>query len=873
MSVKRPHDEVDAPGDTKKTKASGVGDNSLVVPPYDAANEPMPDSPVFREDFLEIERLVRRLLHELYGPINLSKFISNVVNGLKEEFRTRTKSQCPEEVCIALNGAMQAGKTATANSILNKTIGKEGDEGYSCTWVTQEFCFKLLDQTKPYAAEVHFYGQEDRKALIRALLKSYREALSTTNDDAMEGKRDLTHIIHDHAVKQATVDAFMALLFIHDDFSTRENTELFLARADIEGEDEIGDELCDLTEDLMTELLHENEYVFLQGSTSQSLQYKLSRYMRTFEEKGKQLVSFWPLVSHIKFGLSNRLLRNISILDLPGITDPNKIRSENALNHLQRCTHCIVVGEIGRAADDELLRKEVNKSYFARGSGRTMLCLTKSDQINDANAVSCEAIDADHLETLQEFVAKLEDECDRCYIESRNAPSREEKFRLMDERDKLDNELREAQRVEREFRIALRSKSVTAAIRKTYTELTSDPAELPVFCIGNSVYKKHQMGYKRSDPRPPTMSVAATMIPELRKYLLQLPAEGKINDIKNQVFVQFPAIIEALRLYTLRRHMDQKEVILAVVRELQLAMPGTCEQWFGLSQSATDFQKHVLGPMMSLEYDWTTKARALVSNWERVNNTRLHLSMLQSEGNRHPRGGERISWNDQLIAIARVEMDRHFYSYMREALPELTKNTRKPFADGLRGIVVGVKAHEHYKTMGMIPFLSYLQTEARTIRRTTEVLNNALRKEIGDMFRDITTDSPKNFVAKAMSTVYAKSAKIKGKAGAVKQRLHFFQQEVTRTGGVWHQAHDLLHQAFVLILKAHKTRIETAAGEFFERIERTFEMMCPDETEESEEEIALRKELSSRLEYVERQLNNEVKPKLLEILGIPEPED
>ncbi|PPJ56993.1 hypothetical protein CBER1_00596 [Cercospora berteroae] len=205
-----------------------------------------------------------------------------------------------------------------------------------------------------------------------------------------------------------------------------------------------------------------------------------------------------------------------------------------------------------------------------------------------------------------------------------------------------------------------------------------------------------------------------------------------------------------------------------------------------------------------------------------------------------------------------VEMDRQFYSYMREALPELTKNTRKSFADGLRGIVGGVKAHEHYKTMGMMPFLSYLQTEA---------------KEIGDMFRDITTDSPKNFVAKAMSTVYAKSAKIKGKAGAVKQRLHFFQQEVTRTGGVWQQAHDLLYEAFVLLLKAHKTRVETAAGEFFERIERTFEMMCPDETEESEEEIALRKELSLRLETVEHQLNNEVKPKLLEILGIPEPED
>lgn len=183
----------------------------------------------------------------------------------------------------------------------------------------------MLDQTKPYAAEVHFYGQEERSALIRALLRSYLEALSTANKDAMEGKRDVSHEVHDHEVKRATIDAFMALLLKHQDFSTREKTELFLARADTEGEDEIGDEICDLTEDLMREVLHDNEYVFLQGSTSQSLQYKLSRYRRTFEEKGKQLVSFWPLVSHIKFGLNNRLLHNISILDLPGITDPNKI--------------------------------------------------------------------------------------------------------------------------------------------------------------------------------------------------------------------------------------------------------------------------------------------------------------------------------------------------------------------------------------------------------------------------------------------------------------------------------------------------------------------------------------------------------------------
>ena len=116
MSVKRRHDEVDATGDTQKTKASGVGDNSLVVPPYDAAKEPMPDSPAFRGDCLELERLVRQLPHELYGPIDLSKSVNNVINRLKEEFRTRTKSQYPEEVCIALNGAMQAGKINTSSA-------------------------------------------------------------------------------------------------------------------------------------------------------------------------------------------------------------------------------------------------------------------------------------------------------------------------------------------------------------------------------------------------------------------------------------------------------------------------------------------------------------------------------------------------------------------------------------------------------------------------------------------------------------------------------------------------------------------------------------------------------------------------------------
>ncbi|GIZ37009.1 hypothetical protein CKM354_000047200 [Cercospora kikuchii] len=215
MSVKRAHDEVDATGDTQKTKASSVGDNSLVVPSYDAANEPMPDSPVFREDSLEIERLVRQLHHELYGPINLSKSVNNVINGLKEEFRTRTKSQYPEEVCIALNGAMQAGKSATANSILTQNI-----------------------------------------------------------------------------VKRATIDTFMALLLKNDDFRTRENTELFLARFDIEGEDEIGDELCNLTEDLMAELFDENDHVLRMcpDETEESeeeiaLRKELSLRLKTVEQQ------------------------------------------------------------------------------------------------------------------------------------------------------------------------------------------------------------------------------------------------------------------------------------------------------------------------------------------------------------------------------------------------------------------------------------------------------------------------------------------------------------------------------------------------------------------------------------------------------------
>lgn len=560
-----------------------------------------------------------------------------------------------------------AGKSSLVNSLLSEgTIVRQGDEGKSCTWVTHELTFTFPRQTKRYGVQIFFFEREESHSIIRFLFVLYFRC-SNKGDDATEGKKSAEQSIEDREAMKASIDAFRALFADKEDFKTKEAARKYLAQASSENDEILVNELCGWADDLLARALGNSglDHVFLQTSNLPDLVRLTSHYTRSVEESGVQLVSYWPLVSYIRFGLDNPVLRHLSLLDLPGLTDSNKTRVRNAMKHLDSCSHCIVVGEIGRAESDSVISTELRKSYNARNSNRTMLALTHSDEIDDTTKVSLTSDEKENIAAEQERVADLykqRDELDP-RIRKTKAPK---KYELMAQRERLQKLIDKSEAREKEIRIESRSRHVEASMKEMYEELTEDPLTLPVFCVANRAYKKYQAGYALGSSHAPVISLKATKIPHFREHLRLLPAEGRICEVRYLVRNQLPTLLNCMELYVFQTHMARKNEIRELVsRPLQEA-PGSIKAVFGATGSLFKrFESIILNPLKKEESKWASHARALCQEWEVDLDARIHLQMLRNHGVRLVRGesANRQSWNEELIGLNANSIDALFRKF------------------------------------------------------------------------------------------------------------------------------------------------------------------------------------------------------------------
>lgn len=73
------------------------------------------------------------------------------------------------------------------------------------------------------------------------------------------------------------------------------------------------------------------------------------------------------------------LSQNVSVADVPGVSDTNYFRVENANRYLQSCDMTIVVGKIDRLQDNATFAKQYMDAFRRRRSGSVILVATRSD--------------------------------------------------------------------------------------------------------------------------------------------------------------------------------------------------------------------------------------------------------------------------------------------------------------------------------------------------------------------------------------------------------------------------------------------------------------------------------------------------------------
>ncbi|KAG9895901.1 hypothetical protein KCV05_g17394, partial [Aureobasidium melanogenum] len=387
-----------------------------MIAAYDVNNEQLPNCPTYHpsfklvtENFDEIHRLLRE-------PLDEGDYTDSNVEGLKSLLKTRSKTRFPDEVRIALVGDMASGKSSLINSLLSVGIlARKGDTGTSCTWVIQEFRATLPKQSTPFRAEIEYYSEAELEAVITFLFKEAYASLPSSR----AGSEALDDEIENRNVSGLTaIKTIQALFCDRPECASEEAITGLLSEASGETDKNVIQKMVLWSRELIRKHAKQDDGLIsvIEHTTTQGLLQKLREY--TFngadeEEFAEPVVSPWPLIKKITFGLDSPMLNDgVILMDLPGVHDSNSTRRRTVGKALAACTHYLVVAQIDRAQDDDTVTKYFAEGHNKKGSGRVIAAITNSDRI-DGDMRNGNAEQQKQMEETKEKILSITGELDQ----------------------------------------------------------------------------------------------------------------------------------------------------------------------------------------------------------------------------------------------------------------------------------------------------------------------------------------------------------------------------------------------------------------------------------------------------------------------------
>ena len=531
----------------------------------------------------------------------------------------------------------------------------QGQSGESTTAVVQRYMKMQPGQEAPFSARVYLFSLEQIRALMASMVNKWY--VNSTVETEVAQQTDEEEEAARHCERTIVLDTCLALLGDTEYFFDEEHATASLNAAESEHDGRMIECLSGMTLDAVSLVSDGESFVDVSGATPEELLFNLEQYTHTPPgEAGQGRVFLWPVVNQIDISFDHPLLNEgIVLVDTPGLSDSNTTRAKSAVAHHRQCPYKIEVASIQRIKADVAVRRNLAASNRTRGSGNTMLVITRGDEYDGDTQFQGTAQEKEQEKQLQDQVKE---------IRKASGHLKQRKARLthfqVDEKVDLDEEIRAVQgglvsKVDQldKLRLSCRNRAVESFMIQDYRKMTQDPKPLRAFVVSSEEYRTHQAGY---DVRyPPKISVEETGYPALRQALYLLPAQSKLNDALHRGTVQLPALLATVECFCSRTHVGRQSRVESIVRGPKHDVP----KMFGraLEKLKTQLKTILLDPMKEDEADWTSEARRLCEYWGRKYQ-KDHLKIMQKHGCKKggPRVGPDIEWNVELMQIHRPEM-------------------------------------------------------------------------------------------------------------------------------------------------------------------------------------------------------------------------
>ena len=324
--------------------------------------------------------------------------------------------------------------------------------------------------------------------------------------------------------------------------------------------------------------------MFFEASTPEELPQQYHPFTRSVANanfRGQPLrFTPWPFVEVVQVSFNSpTLAQNVIIADVPGVSDVNYFRVENAARYLQSCNTTIVVGKIDRLQDNVAFRQQYMDAYRRRRSGSVILVATRSDDLNDENGsmLVLDSATESQLSSISEKLLDVEkrtkltvNEMDGNKLNKKvkaNKALKKQKKKLMARKNALKKQ-------RKGIRVALCSKQVSRTIGLNYHADTGDDAGAPVFCVSNRMYMRHLRGYGPDNEQSvPTMTLEETHTPALISHIFALPSKGRTADLDHFVRVTIQTLLSVFQMSCSTSTLKRVEHLTRIVAKTREVCP------------------------------------------------------------------------------------------------------------------------------------------------------------------------------------------------------------------------------------------------------------------------------------------------------------
>jgi len=440
--------------------------------------------------------------------------------------------------------------------------------GDSCTCVATEYGAAFSHQDGKFAAQVHYYDNEQIQNVVQEHVNAYLEFTFNPDPDWTEDDRQVAR----HKARTA-LKAFQALFCGKKEFKSEESAEKFLEL----NKDSASSLVSSMFGWAVNLLSHEHE------DSKKDHYYREAKDTDEFHELIDPLLSpvprnkeaaLWPLVKYVSIGIKgSRVLENVTIADLPGINDTNQVKVNACLEHLRECDGLWIVAQIARASDNS----NVNNMFWRfeeRFRGKiAIVCTRIDDDIGPALARDLEEKKVPVKEyakyLAQEKKARAQVSFFKAKIRSRMGalPSakRAKKVKAL----KTDREKWEEKRDDLALRkwtalVTARNGYVTMRLQQEMALHLPEGGKLLVFCVSNAHY---QILKGAETSATFVLRPEDTGVPALRDYALSLAAPGVMQAFEDYLRHRLTAYLKGLELWAISRYVEGGKELLGIVKQ------------------------------------------------------------------------------------------------------------------------------------------------------------------------------------------------------------------------------------------------------------------------------------------------------------------